>query len=137
MSSLPESPDAAPVLRLHRVKVLLAGQDKTYLNLIRFLLTREGFIVTSVATPSKVLRAVEREQPDVVVLDGTGSLSDAARLEAAVEALQPRSRVVVVGDQSQPRLRGFRLLPKWSPLERVVDEIERAYARGAGPKTAP
>jgi PleD family two-component response regulator len=128
--------NAAAVLRLHRIKVLLAGRDKTYLSLTRLLLTRRGFVVTSASTPSKLLGAVERQRPDVVILDGTGSLSDAARLAAAVEALQPRSRVVVVGDQHQPRLRHLRLLAKWSPLERLVEEIERAYARDLQPPPA-
>jgi DNA-binding NtrC family response regulator len=132
MSSLPQNSDTARVLRLHRVKVLLAGRDKTYLSLIRFLLTRKGFVVTSVSTPRKLLKAVEREQPDVVVLDAAGSLTDAARVAAAVEALQPRTRVVVVADQRQAGVRSFRLLPKWSPLDTVVDEIERAYARDDG-----
>jgi PleD family two-component response regulator len=130
------STSAANVRRLRRVKVLLAGRDRTYLSLIRLLLSRRDFLVTSTSAPSKLLKAAELDQPDVVLLDGTGALADAARLACAVEAREPRVRVVVVVEEDQPKLRYLRVLPKWCPLDRLVDEIERAYARDPQPPLA-
>lgn len=64
----------------------------------------------------------------MVVLDGSHSLSAAARAVAALVALPiPVSAVIVYeGDRDDP-LRHLPLLPKWGGFEEIVSEVERAY----------
>lgn len=50
-------------------KVLLAEDDPTMLSLLRTLLKMEGFEVLALNSDSDVPAAVEREKPDVLLMD--------------------------------------------------------------------
>lgn len=118
----------APVLPIRRITVLLLSGDRQFLRVTAFLLRRKGFVVETCARPEDAL--VERSQPDVVVIDGNGSVCDAVRSLGEIEARWPAVAVLVVSEEALER-RGlrFRFMPKWSTGERLADEVERAYFR--------
>jgi uncharacterized membrane protein (UPF0127 family) len=113
---------AAPERPIH---VLLASRDDRFLRLARFLLTRDDFAVESTKRLPGAVDFVERHGTDVVVLDASDSLSEAARIAAAIEALNPRVRVLLVCDADRPRpTTGLKVIEKWQSLETLTDEIK-------------
>jgi chemotaxis response regulator CheB len=117
------------------IRVVLAARDRRFLDVTSFLLGRKGFVIDSVSKPEQLLRVVERHRPDVVILDGTDSLTVTARTIAAIEALAYPVAVLVVAEapeMASPRT--VRLLHKWTPFDRLVDEVERLSADAQGPE---
>src|SRR5262245_26606982 len=107
------------------IRVLLASRDDRFLRLSRFLLTRDDFAVESTKRLPGAVDFVERHGTDVVVLDASDSLSEAARTVAAIEALNPRVRVLLVCDADRPRpTTGLNVMEKWQSLETLADEIK-------------
>jgi uncharacterized protein len=107
------------------IRVLLASRDDRFLRLSRFLLTRDDFAVESTKRPPSAVDLVERHGTEVVVLDASDSLSEAARTVAAIEALNPRVRVLLVCDSDRPRpTTGLNVMEKWESLETLADEIK-------------
>ena len=100
----------------------------------------------------RVVRAaelVERHEPDVVVIDASDSLGDAARSVAAIEALYPKVGVLVVCDGEPPRwTTGLKVTEKWAALEtlpgghpcpdrRARLDGEHARVQPARPRASP
>jgi CheY-like chemotaxis protein len=111
------------------IRVVLAGSDRRLLRVTSFLLGRKGFLIDSVRTTDELVQVVERQRPDVVILDGSDSLAGTTRAIAAIEALSYPVAVLVVAeapDVSSPR--SLRLLHKWTSFDRLVDEVERLWA---------
>src|SRR5262249_22934829 len=116
-------------------RVLIGTDDDQFLRLARFLLTRNHFEVEGTKRVAKLVDLVNRQGADVVVIDATGSLGDAARTVAAIEALHPDVRVVVVCDDEEPPrwTSGLKVTKKWDALETlpqdlgVLAEDERAW----------
>jgi len=105
-------------------RVLLGTTDDRFLRLARFLLTRENVEVEATKRLARTVDLVERHQPNVVVIDATGSLADAARTVAAMEALYPQVRVLVVCDGEPPRwTTGLKVTEKWDALETLADDV--------------
>jgi uncharacterized membrane protein (UPF0127 family) len=105
-------------------RVLIGTDDDQFLRLARFLLTRNAFEVEGTKRLAKLVDLVDRNGADVVVIDATGSLGDAARTVAAIEALHPDVRVVVVCDGEPPRwTSGLKVTKKWDALETLPQEI--------------
>jgi uncharacterized membrane protein (UPF0127 family) len=105
-------------------RVLVGTSDDQFLRLARFLLSRNHFEVEATKRVTKVVDLVERNGADVVVIDATGSLADAARAVAAVEALHPDVKVVVVHDGEPPRwTAGLQVREKWEALETLPEDI--------------
>lgn len=118
------------VRALHRVRVLVASGDQRFVRVAGFLLERSGLLVTELRNVDHILGAVDRHTPHVVVLDGSDSLAASSRSAAAIEALHPGVRVIVVaenGDGSQPAGGSLSHLPKWSSMTELVAEVERSY----------
>jgi uncharacterized membrane protein (UPF0127 family) len=106
------------------IRVLLGSRDDRFLRLARFLLTRSDFAVESTKRLPSAVEYVERHGTDVVVLDATDSLSEAAKTVAAIEALNPEVRVLLVSDADRPRpTAGLNVIEKWQALESLPDEI--------------
>jgi chemotaxis response regulator CheB len=117
------------------IRVVLAARDRRFLDVTSFLLGRKGFVIDSVSKPEQLLRVVERHRPDVVIVDGTDSLTVTARTIAAIEALAYPVAVLVVAEapeMASPRT--VRLLHKWTPFDCLVDEVERLSADAQGPE---
>jgi len=131
MTSWSEGSGATARVRpLRRISVLLVSHDRRFLRVAAFILRRKGFVVDTTPRSEKALALAERCRPDVVVMDGNGSLNEAARSLADIERFSPAVAVVIVSEHAdKPAVRGFRLLPKWSAGDRLAAEIERAYFR--------
>jgi uncharacterized protein len=85
------------------IRVLLGTRDEQFLRLAEFLLTRNGFAVETTKKIAAAVDLVWRQRLDVVVLDASDSLSEAARTAAAIKE-------------------------KWEALETLSDDIRRSYA---------
>jgi len=127
-----ERADIRNVRSLRPLRVLVAARDARFGRVAGFLLARRGFDVEILHRPSTVLDAVSRTGVDVVIVDASDSVSEAARTVAALEALHPHLTVVVVADD--PADAGgatLRILPKWTSLETLVLNLEATHL-GAG-----
>jgi uncharacterized membrane protein (UPF0127 family) len=121
-----------PAAPTRPIRVLLGTRDEEFLRLAEFLLTRNGFAVEST---KKILNAVDligRDRLDVVVLDASESMSEAARSVAAIQALYPQVGVLLVSDDERPRpTSGLEITEKWEALETLTDDIRFSFARVA------
>lgn len=109
-----------------RCRVVLAARDRRFLRVTSFLLAREGFVVDSTRRLEDLLELVQRQRPDVVILDGMDSLTMTARALAEIEALPYSVAVLVVAEvpeASSPT--SVRLLHKWTSFDQLLDEVER------------
>jgi uncharacterized membrane protein (UPF0127 family) len=105
-------------------RVLVGTGDDSFLRLARFLLTRNHFDVRSTKRVSRAAELVERHEADVVVIDASDSLGNAARSVAAIEALYPHVGVLVVCDGDPPRwTTGLKVTEKWAALETLPQDI--------------
>jgi len=122
------------VRSLRPQRVLVVTRDRRYLRTAGFLLARAGFVVDRAERVSEALELVDRHQPDVVVVDASGSLRAAARLAAAIEGLRPGARVVVVSEDGERSAAvNLRLFPKWS-VEALVSQVAGFEAAPDGPR---
>jgi DNA-binding NtrC family response regulator len=109
------------VRALRRLRVLVAAHDRRFLRVAGFLLARGGFDVESTPRSRDLLQAVDRRPPDIVILDASESLAEAARSVAAIEALHPHVTVLVVSDEgSAASTVNLRVFDKWKSFERLV-----------------
>jgi hypothetical protein len=117
--------DIGNVRALRRLRVLVAARDRRFLRVAGFLLARRGFEVESTRRPRDVLEIVGRRPPDIVILDGSGSLAEAARSVAVLEAVCPHVTVVVVSDETPPpATANLRIFPKWTSFEQLALNLE-------------
>lgn len=108
---------------------MVAVADTRFMRLACFLLARRGFEIQSTKRPKELLALLDRWAVDVVVLDGSGSFTDAARLAGAIEALHPEIAVIVVAenpDAVEP-IGNLQLFPKWTAFDELARSIERAH----------
>lgn len=121
------------VRALRRLRVLVAARDRRFLRIAGFLLLRSGFEVDSTPRPHDLLSVVDRQPPDIVIIDGSESLAEAARSVAVLEALYPYVTVIVVSDEGvSPATDNLRVFPKWKSFERLVLDLEAMHL-GAPP----
>jgi DNA-binding NtrC family response regulator len=114
----------APSSRNGNTRVLLGTGDDRFLRLARFLLTRDQVEVEATKRLTKTVDLVERHHPNVVVIDATDSLADAARAVAALEAIHPHVPLLVVCDGEPPRwTTGLKVTKKWEALETLTDDV--------------
>jgi DNA-binding NtrC family response regulator len=123
------------VRSLHPVRILVATRDSCFRRAAGFLFARSGFLVEWEGSIEDTLGAVERRRPHAVVLDASGSLASAARVAAAIEALDGHTRVLIVSD-TPATLAGFRAFAKWASFDAVLAEIERTYGAVEEPRRA-
>jgi uncharacterized protein len=110
------------------IRVLLATRDDDFTRLAHFLLTRNGFTVETTKKMSQAVDIVGRLWMDVVVLDASESLSEAARTVAAIEALHPQVSVLLVTDDERPKPNaGLKVADKWEAMETLTEDIRRAH----------
>jgi len=119
--------DIQNVRPLRPLRVLVAGRDARFGRVAGFLLARHGFEVETSRRPSEVVEAVSRLGIDVVILDATDSLSDAARTAATLDALHPHITAVVVADEPGIHNDNLQVLPKWTSLETLVLNLEAMH----------
>jgi hypothetical protein len=121
-------PDMGKVRAIHRLRVLVAASDRRFLRMAAFLLARQGFDVVTTSRPGALLPTLESWRADVVILDGTSSLSEAARTVAVVEALYRATTVVIVcEDDHIPAVTNLRVHPKWTAFDGLVVSLESMH----------
>ena len=113
------------VRRFKPLRVLLAGNDRRYIRVTSFLLEQHGYVVRA-ALPDDAADAAKRHRADVVLLEGDRLRTDAARRAAAIAALNPNARVLLMVDAPPNGPTGLTLLRKWAELDDLVDAIEAA-----------
>jgi DNA-binding NtrC family response regulator len=121
--------DMAKVRPLRPPRVLVAVADSRFVRLASFLLSRRGFEVLTTKRPRDLLMLLERRSADAVILDGTASFTEAARLAGAVEALHPRITVIVVAEKPEAvePIGNLQLLSKWTSFDELASTIERTH----------
>jgi DNA-binding NtrC family response regulator len=113
---------------LRRIRVLVVSRDRPFAAMAKFLLAREGIDAEASSRPGDLFELVRR-RIDVVVIDATGSLANAASAAAELEALYPGIGVVMVTDERGPQARALPVLPKWAALEELAEAARRAYLK--------
>jgi DNA-binding NtrC family response regulator len=123
------------VRALRRLRVLVATRDRRFLRVAGFLLARDEFEVESTARPRDLLQVIERQPPDIVILDASESLAEAARCVAAAEALHPHVTVLVVSDDAAASTINLRVFEKWKSFEQLVVGLRELHfgRRTVGP----
>jgi CheY-like chemotaxis protein len=119
--------------RLRPLRVLLAGRDRRYLRVTSFLLSQRGYDVLETSS-KKTLQAVEQHNSDVILLETNDTRGVAARMVAALETLPTVPSVIVVfEDDEDNRWQGFKAVRKWTPIDELVEEIEKAAVNRPAP----
>jgi DNA-binding NtrC family response regulator len=120
--------DRGNVRALRPPRVLLAVADRRFVRVAAFLLARHGFEVDSTKRPRELLDLMDGHPPDVVILDGTQSLAEAARLAGAIEALHPHVAVIVVAEEAGASpAANLHVFPKWTSFDQLAVNIERMH----------
>ena len=127
--------DMAKVRPLRPPRIMVAVADTRFTRLVSFLLSRRGFDVQSTKRTKELLALkqslalLDRRAVDVVILDGSASFTDAARLAGAVEALHPEITVIVVAENpgTVEPIGNLRLFAKWTSFDELARSIERAH----------
>lgn len=123
---MPWEPHSSELRLLRPIRVIVVSRDEPFARAFRFLLGRKQLAVQAASRRPELLTLLD-QGADVVVLDATRSLADAARMIAELEELHPEIGVVIVSDRRGGSGGLHRLLPKWGPLQQLIAEIERTY----------
>jgi hypothetical protein len=125
------------VHRLQPLRVLLSGRDRRFLRVTCFLLAQRGYEVQD-TSPKKTLEVAARIGADVVLLETDASRTMAARKLASLQSLEapPGVLLIVEGDDDEEqRWRGLPAVPKWTPIDVLVERIEGAARHRPTPLT--
>lgn len=109
------------------MNVFVVSTDRRFREVAAVLLERRGCEVGIGDGTSLLMRRLEREEIEVVVIDASRSLATAARMAAAVQAMSRQVGIVVVEDQPRPTLPKLHTVPKWGSFPSLFAAIERAY----------
>ena len=121
-------PDMGKVRAIHRLRVVVAAPDRRFLRMAEFLLARQGFEVFTTSRPGTLLATLENRRPDVLILDGTSSLSEAARTAAVVEAVYRATTVVIVSEEDHiPAVTTLQVHAKWRSFDDLVASLESMH----------
>jgi hypothetical protein len=116
------------------LRVLVSGRDRRFLRVTSFLLAQRGYDVHE-TSPRKTLESVERHRADVVLLETNDSRTMAARKVAALQALPVAPSVLIVYDDEPEPWPGLLAVRKWTPIEKLVEQIEAAALARPAPLT--
>jgi uncharacterized protein len=111
--------------------VIVATRDRRFAKLMRFVLDRHGFEVTT-SSRGDLLELLDRRQADAVILDAPGSLLAAGKAAAAAKALHPDVEIVVVSEGAHESPTTFAVYDKWDGMDDVVETVSRATGGVAG-----
>jgi uncharacterized protein len=107
-------------------RVLLVAGDRRFRSVASMLLSRRGYRVVLRERDDDIAETAMREHAEVVVIDATQSLTQAARETARLQAACPSIAVVAVSDTPDPTLTSLPVLLKWGKFGELFDAIERA-----------
>lgn len=126
---------AAEVIRLHPLRVLIVSPDHRYRAVVEMLLERRDCRPFGLVSCSDVAATIARERIDVVLVDGEALLREVAHDVALSDATCPPVGVVLVDDAGVPSPAGLSALVKWGEFDELlgaIGEADRARARPAG-----
>jgi len=119
---------AANVRSLRPMRVLLVTDDDRLAYRATTAAALQGLPLACASRVDDLEAASELHDANVVALDARTALGRAARSATTFATLHPRIAVVLVGRVPPARgLAGVRFVSSWSPAERLLDELERAY----------
>jgi uncharacterized membrane protein (UPF0127 family) len=107
-------------------RVLLVAGDRRFRSVASMLLSRRGYSVVLQERGDDIAETAMREHAEVVLIDATQSLTQAARETARLQAVCPSVAVVAVSDTPDPTLTSLPVLLKWGEFGELFDAIERA-----------
>jgi CheY-like chemotaxis protein len=113
--------DPAPAKRL-----LLVASDRRFRAVASALLSQRGYAVTIGDCHADITELAARERSDLVVIDASASLTEAAQDAARLGALQPPVALVAVSSEPQDELAAMPVISKWNSFDDLLDAIERA-----------
>jgi ActR/RegA family two-component response regulator len=114
--------------------VLLIAADRPFRDVVALLLERRGCAVSTTVSIGGLAERVERERPDVAVIDVGGSPAWATRAAVAVAALEPALGIVMVEEgEGRAADAGDVRLSKWSSFQLLFEAVERAAKEAASP----
>ncbi len=96
---------------MHGRKILLVEDDSDIVDLITFVLSRDGFALRCATTGEEALSLLENDKPDLVLLDlmlpGIGGLEVARRLKSHAEWKKIPIVMVTARSEEMDVLKGF------------------------------
>jgi CheY-like chemotaxis protein len=126
--AVPDAGTQSNVVRLQPVRVLLVGADLRFLRVAAALLSFEGYSVQPCTRPRELLELVYRFRSEVVVIDASRSVADAARAAASLRALpDPVGAVLVVDQEHSSPVAGVPLVSKWGRFDELSARVGEAY----------
>jgi CheY-like chemotaxis protein len=126
----------ADVRRLQPLRVLLCGRDRRFLRVTSFLLARRGYDVAQ-ASFRDAVNAAEKQRSDIVLLEPSDSRVDTGRTIAALQASTASPGLLVVYDDvNDAQWNGLPAVHKWTPIEKLIDEVETAALQRIPPSVA-
>lgn len=114
----------APVLLLDGLRVLVVDDEVDSLELVRFLLTRQGAIVDTAASVAEAMAKFEQLQPELVISDVAMPEEDGYSLLRKIQSQ------VAEHDKTLPAIRAA--MPKAIALTSYAREEDRQQAIAAG-----
>src|SRR5437763_2111015 len=109
------------------IRVVLGASDRRFLRVASFLLGRNGFAVSTATRFADLMGAVERGEPDIVVLDASPPARWTTRAAVALQGWGSDVGVLLVTDEP---IGGVpQMLPKWGSFDRLTEEIRRTHSR--------
>jgi hypothetical protein len=123
---------AAEVIRLHPLRVLIVSPDHRYRAVVEMLLERRDCRPFGLGACTDVAETIARERIDVALVDGEALLREVAHDVALSNAVCPPVGVVLVGDEGAPSPAGLRALVKWGEFDELfaaIGEADRARSR--------
>jgi uncharacterized membrane protein (UPF0127 family) len=115
----PPAPSVSPT-------VLLVGDDRRFRSVVSLLLTRRGYRALVADPGQDIVDGVARGEVEVVVIDATSSLTQAAHESARLQEACPAVGVVVVSDDPRHTLESLPVVRKWGGFVSLFEAIEDA-----------
>jgi uncharacterized protein len=109
------------------IRVVLGASDRRFLRVASFLLGRSGFAVSTATRFADLMGAVERGDPDIVVLDASPPARWTTRAAVGLQSSRTDVGVLLVTDDPTGGI--AHMLPKWGSFDRLTDEIRRMHRR--------
>lgn len=128
-----ERPAGAQVIRLHSVRTLVISRDLAFRQRAMSVLEGLGvvsFAIAGLEARDEVVALIERQRPDVVVLDATACAPSVGELVCELYARIPRVGVVVVSSGGPDHRLGLPALAKWGWAADLTRAVQQAYRDG-------
>ncbi|TML00929.1 MAG: hypothetical protein E6G36_13860 [Actinobacteria bacterium] len=123
------------VRRLQPLRILLCGRDRRFMRVTSFLLSRRGYEIAQAGT-ADIVDAVERHRSDIVVFEPSESKVAAAHTISALQTSKTSPALLLVTGGDGTRWNGLATVDKWTPIDDLVLEIEKAALRRIPPSVA-